>query len=62
MMIEVKWEDDSKSSNFSVFEKYFKNISKVQIVKELKRGKTYPDGTQIRMAPQWLGGLDLSVK
>jgi predicted AAA+ superfamily ATPase len=62
ILIEVKWEGEAKSSNFSVFEKYFKNISKIQVVKELKREKTYPDGTQIRKASQWLGTLDLSMK
>ncbi|MDM7987494.1 MAG: ATP-binding protein [Smithella sp.] len=59
MMIEVKWSDDERSPNFSFFEKNTKSVKKVQIVKELKREKTYPDGTEIRTACKWLSEITL---
>jgi len=59
LMIEVKWSDEERSSNFSSFEKYLAGAKKVQIVKELKREKTYPDGTEIRSAQNWLSYVNL---
>jgi hypothetical protein len=58
-MIEAKWSDSAKSANFSFFEKYIKGIKKIQIVKELQREKTYPDGTEIRAAKNWLSEINL---
>lgn len=59
LMIEVKWADDSPTSNFSIFGKYFPGVKKVQVVGDLKREKTYPDGTEIRLAYNWLAALPL---
>ena len=56
-MIEVKWRDHTISKNFSAFDKYIKNIKKTQLVKEIKREKTYPDGAEIRIAHQWLSEM-----
>lgn len=58
-MIEVKWKDEKLSSNFSVFEKYLPNAGKIQLVRELKREKTYPDGAEIRKAYNWLAAFRL---
>jgi uncharacterized protein len=60
LMIEVKWADDTLSRNFSVFSKYFPDTKKVQIVKNLQREKTYPDGTEIRSAHNWLANFYLT--
>jgi hypothetical protein len=60
LMIEVKWSDNNLSRNFSVFSKYFPGIKKIQIVKNLNREKTYPDGTEIRSAHNWLANLSLA--
>ncbi len=57
MMVEVKWADSNPSRNFSVFGNSFPGIKKVQIVKELDREKTYPEGTEIRIAHNWLAGF-----
>ncbi len=57
LMLEVKWADSSKSRNFSLFEKYFPRTPKVQLVKELEKEKTYPDGTEIRKAHSWLSSF-----
>jgi len=59
-MIEVKWSDEERSPNFSFFEKYVKGVKKVQLVKELKREKTYPDGTEIRSVQRWLAEINLA--
>ena len=58
-MIEVKWSDAERSPNFSFFEKYLAGVNKIQIVKDLKREKTYPDGTKIRAAKNWLSEISL---
>ncbi len=60
LMLEVKWQDDALSPNFDVFAKYFSGIRKIQLVKSLKKEKTYPDGSEIRSAHNWLTRLDLS--
>lgn len=59
LMAEVKWGDSSLSKNFAIFDKYFSGAKKVQIVGELEREKTYPDGTEVRSAHHWLSGLTL---
>jgi len=59
LMIEVKWSDAERSPNFSFFEKYLAGVNKIQIVKDLKREKTYPDGTKIRAAKNWLSEISL---
>ena len=59
LMIEVKWADSSQSRNFSIFGKRFPGVKKVQIVKNLNREKTYPNGTEIRSAHTWLSDFSL---
>ena len=59
LMLEVKWRDDTISSNFKLFEKFMPDVHKVQLVKELKREKTYPGGAEIRRVCDWLAHLDL---
>lgn len=53
-MIEVKLSDDSPSKNFKLFSKDLPEIEKVQLVKNLKREKTFPDGLEIRSVGKWL--------
>jgi len=59
LMIEVKWADSTPNRNFSIFGKRFPGVQKVQIVKKLDREKTYPDGTEIRSAHNWLTDFSL---
>ncbi len=59
LMLEVKWGDAERSPNFSFFEKYLAGTKKIQIVKELKREKTYPDDLEIRIAHNWLSEMRL---
>jgi len=59
IMIEVKWKDDSLSPVFEIFKKFFPRIKMVQLTKELKREKTFPNGAEIRIAHKWLAKLSL---
>ena len=61
LMIEVKWADSTPNRNFSIFGKRFPEVKKVQIVKKLDREKTYPNGTEIRSAHNWLADFSLSL-
>ena len=53
MAIEVKLSDDSVSKNFRSIANDFPGIKKVQLVKNLKREKTFPNGEEIRSL-SWL--------
>ncbi|MEI8054481.1 MAG: ATP-binding protein [bacterium] len=59
-LIEVKWADNEPSKHFSYFEKYFPKIKKLQLVKEIKRDKTYPNELEIRDVVTWLTNIDFS--
>jgi predicted AAA+ superfamily ATPase len=59
LMVEVKWADSNPSGNFSIFDKYFPGVNKIQIVGKPDREKTYSDGTEIRSAHNWLADLTL---
>ena len=60
-MIEVKLSDDSPSSAFEIFQKNISSpVEKIQIVKNLKREKSYPNGLKIKKASSWLQYLDFT--
>jgi predicted AAA+ superfamily ATPase len=59
LMVEVKWKDGNLSPNFEVFKKFFSQVKMVQVTKELKREKTFPNGAEIRIAHNWLSELSL---
>ena len=56
-LIESKWSEDHLHSHFKVFSKYFNKIQKIQLVKELKKEKTFLDGSEIRRASSWLARM-----
>lgn len=58
-IIEVKQSDDQPSKHFSHFESGFPKAKKIQLVKTLRREKTYPNGIEIRNLIQWLAELTL---
>lgn len=60
ILIEVKLGDTKPSNNFSLFEKYFPNARKIQLVKNLTREFTTPDGIEIREVTRWLGAFEIS--
>jgi uncharacterized protein len=53
-MVEVKASDDSPSKNFHLFRKDLAKVRGGQLVHNLKREKTYPDGTEVRRVGDWL--------
>ncbi|OGT07585.1 MAG: ATPase [Gammaproteobacteria bacterium GWE2_37_16] len=57
-LIEVKWADDTLSKHFACFETYFSEIKKIQLVKEIQREKTFPNGGEIRDVVDWLYNID----
>ena len=59
-LIEVKMSDDTPSSTFDYFETYFPKAKKIQLVKEITREKTYPNGLAIRKMEPWLIKLNLN--
>ena len=59
-VIEVKWADDEPHKNFQHFEQFLPGIPKIQLVKELKNEKTYPNGLEIRSVLNWLSEIDFS--
>lgn len=59
LMVEVKLKDENLSPNFEIFNKYFSRMKMVQVTKELKREKTFPNGAEIRRAYNWLSELSL---
>ncbi len=56
-MIEVKWSESEVSSNLRLFSRSFPSIQKVQLVRSLRREKTFPDGVEIRKAAPYLARL-----
>lgn len=61
MLLEVKLADEHPSANFAHFGKHFPGIKKVQLVKNLKREKTFPDGVEIRAAGRWLSTISFGA-
>ncbi len=59
IIIEVKWADDNLNKNFFHFDKYFKGISKLQLVGKIAKEKTIDHQTEIRSAAKWLSEIDL---
>jgi hypothetical protein len=59
-MVEVKWKDDNLSPNFKIFNRIFPEAKMVQVAKELKIEKTFPNGAEIRRVHKWLSRLSLS--
>ena len=57
-LLEVKLSEDKPSKNFAIIERDFPShsnvIRKIQLVKNLKREKTYPNGIEIRRLKDWL--------
>jgi predicted AAA+ superfamily ATPase len=53
-VIEVKTSDDSPSKSFNLFSRELGKVKKIQLVRHLKKEKTYPDGLEIRRVGDWL--------
>lgn len=60
LMIEVKTSDTKPSSAFSIFEKDLKGVKKVQLVKNIDRPYSTPDGVEVLKLSTFLSTFDLS--
>ncbi len=58
-LIEVKLSDDQWSKTFSLFNKYFPEVKKIQLVGEIKKEKTLDQFSEIRSAAKWLTKINL---
>ena len=56
-LIESKWSDNNLHSHFRTFSGYFNKVPQIQLVKNLKREKTFRDGPEIRRASHWLSRM-----
>ncbi|MBF0238559.1 MAG: ATP-binding protein [SAR324 cluster bacterium] len=56
-LIEVKWADDQPSRHFKFFSQYLPIQRQIQLVEELNREKTYPEGLEIRKVNHWLSEM-----
>ncbi len=57
-LIESKWADESLSPHFKVFSSFFPKVPKIQLVKELRREKSFPKaGVEVLKASDWLADL-----
>ncbi|MCY4513167.1 MAG: ATP-binding protein [Bdellovibrionales bacterium] len=56
-LIEAKWSSDSLHPHFKSFSNYFYKVPKIQLVKELKREKSFREGFEIRRAASWLSQM-----
>lgn len=59
LLLEVKWADSARSPHFAEFSNYAPQAKKIQLVEELQREKSYPDGVDIRRASEWLSTFSL---
>lgn len=59
-LIEVKSTDDEPAAEFNYFSRYFPQVRLIQLVKDLRREKTYPHGLEIRALIPWLANINLS--
>lgn len=59
LLVEVKHADDSPSPSLSHFAAFLPGCSRLQLVREIGREKTYADGMEIRRAATWLASLSL---
>lgn len=60
-MLEVKWSEEILTKGFEHFEKFLPKINCVQLVKDLKREKTYPNGAAVRALIPWLTEINLAL-
>jgi len=58
-LIEVKLSNDSRSNAFNYFKKFMPDANCIQLVHNLKKDKSYPDGLLVKNLCHWLKDLPL---
>ena len=59
-LIETKLSDSKESKNFQLFEKYFPNCEKIQLVKNLSRQFKTKNNVRVKSILEYLSKIDLS--
>lgn len=59
LMLEIKWSNGDPTPSFHHFDTLLPHLQKIQLVKNLPREKTYPNGLEVRRLVPWLAGLKL---
>lgn len=62
ILIEVKMSDEEPSKNFSVFEKYFPECEKIQLVRHLRREYLSKNSVSVQNALLFLAQVDLDYR
>ncbi|OGO91697.1 MAG: ATPase [Coxiella sp. RIFCSPHIGHO2_12_FULL_42_15] len=58
-MIEVKTQEEQPTPSFAHFLKFLPNTQAIQLVKNIRREKTYPSGVEVRELVPWLASMNL---
>jgi len=61
-LIEIKSSDDKPATGFKHFSQFIKNAKQIQLVRNLSREKTYPDGLAIQSVIPWLAKMDIGAE
>jgi len=61
-LVEVKTSDGNPSPAFRHFDRFISQAARTQLVLNLDRERTYPDGVEVRSLIPWLSDLDLDKK
>ncbi|OGT23808.1 MAG: ATPase [Gammaproteobacteria bacterium RIFCSPLOWO2_02_FULL_38_11] len=59
-LVEVKLSDENPAPGFQYFLPIFPHVKAIQLVKNISREKTFPNGLEIRKLVPWLTKLDFS--
>lgn len=59
LLLEIKWSDDVPTKAFKYFSHFLPQAKKLQLVRNINREKTYPDGVEIRALIPWLANINL---
>jgi predicted AAA+ superfamily ATPase len=62
LMIEAKWGEEDLSRNFLKFQKHFPNLPGIQLVRNLRREKTFASHFEVRQAIDWLATIPINKK
>ena len=57
LLIEVKWSQDQPASDLGYYMQRLSGARGIQLVKQLKREKTFPSGLEVRPASAWLQAM-----
>ena len=60
LLIEVKYKKSEPAAGFKYFRKYFPKVKQIQLVKELTRNHSYPNGLTIQALIPWLAKLEIA--